>query len=98
MAQMPLAEPAADVVEQAQHIGLVRIQPGGRGDLLRTVGGGAAMVSPRAGVVGQGFGQQCFGLFTGRVHCQNLFSALVRSYSVKSYRGIVSGLRYSCFS
>lgn len=66
MAEMPLAEPSANVVEQTQHKGFVRVQPARGGDLFRTVGGGAAVVAPRAGVVRFGFGQKGKGFFASR--------------------------------
>ena len=57
MAEVPLAVAAANVVQQAQHERLVRVQPDGCGDLLRTVGGGAAVVAPGTGVVRLGLRQ-----------------------------------------
>ena len=56
MAEVPLAVPPPDVVEQPQHIGFVSIQPAGAGDVLGTVGCYAAVVAPEAGVVGLSFG------------------------------------------
>ena len=56
MAEVPLAVPPPDVVEQPQHIGLVCVQPAGAGDGLGAVGCYAAVVAPGAGVVGLSFG------------------------------------------
>ena len=55
MPQVALAETAADIVKQAEDIRLVGIQARVQRDFLRAVGGGAAVVSPGAGVEGLGF-------------------------------------------
>src|SRR5699024_670048 len=80
VAEVAVAVPPADVVQQAQHIRLVRVEAGAPGrDLFGAAGRGAAVVVPAAMglahlvVAGFGAGQDALSFLAGGIHSVSFF-------------------------